>query len=536
MDLGWVAIAVNDVAWLSLAFVLGFLSRSLGLPPLVGFLVAGFIINTQDSINSELFQKLADLGITLLLFTIGLKINFKLLIKPHIWILTGTHLSIIIILFGALFYTLGLIGVFSFSGLNFSSALIIAFALSFSSTVFVVKVLEDNGELKSFHGNIAIGILIIQDIAAVIFLALSTNKLPTLWVISLLLLFPMKYIFTFFLNRVGHGELMVLFGFILAMGGAEFFELVGMKGDLGALVIGMIIASHPKTDDLAKSMMGFKDLFLLGFFVSIGLSGHITTEILIIALLITPLIFIKSILYFSLLLSFKLRARTSLLTSINLTNYSEFGLIVAAIASGNNWIANDWLIIIAVAMSFSFIISAILNSKSNTIYSKNKNYFKLFQRADRLVNDYVYDIKDAKIMIVGMGTFGLGSFDMMEKNFPNLVIGVDIDRKIIEGLKKSHRLVIQGDPSDADFWDRIQQQHSIDLIMLALPKLKTTLAVIEQLKEANYHGKIAAATKYHDDLLKLKDEGIMTVANIFNDAGAGFANHVTKKYKRTQSP
>jgi predicted Kef-type K+ transport protein len=188
MDLGWVAIAVNDVAWLSLAFVLGFLSRAAGLPPLVGFLLAGFIINTQNSVNTELFQKLADIGITLLLFTIGLKINIKQLIKPHVWALAGIHMLIIVVLFGSILFGLTYFGVSTLAGLSIKSALVIAFALSFSSTVFVVKVLEDKGELQSLHGSIAIGILIMQDIVAVVFLAFSSNKIPSLWAISLLLL------------------------------------------------------------------------------------------------------------------------------------------------------------------------------------------------------------------------------------------------------------------------------------------------------------------------------------------------------------
>ena len=530
MDLGWVAIAVNDVAWLSLAFVLGFLSRVIGLPPLVGFLVAGFIINTQDSVNNELFQKLADIGITLLLFTIGLKINIKQLMKPHVWVLTGVHMSIIVVLFGLILYGLTFVGIASLSGMDLKSALVIAFALSFSSTVFVVKALDEKGELKSLHGSIAIGILIMQDIAAVIFLAFSTNKVPSLWAVSLLLLIPLKFVFSYVLKRVGHGELLILFGFILAMGGAEIFELVGMKGDLGALIIGMLIASHAKADDLAKSMIGFKDLFLLGFFVSIGLSGHITIETLLIATIITPFIFIKSILFFALLISFKLRARTSLITSLNLNNYSEFGLIVAAIASSNHWIENDWLIIIAIAMSFSFVISAVLNSKSNAIYSKNKSFFKGLQRNDRVENDHVFDIADATIMIVGMGTMGMGAYDTMIQNYPNKVVGVDIDINVVKRFNKSQNFVIHGNPTDADFWDRIQKHHTIELIMLTLPKFTTTLAVIEQLKEAKYTGKIAATTKYNEDKLKLEEKGIMTVANIFTDAGAGFAANVTRKY------
>ena len=100
MDLGWVSIAVGDVAWISLAFTLGMLAKKIGLPPLVGFLVTGFILNTQTSTNVELFKKLTDIGITLLLFTIGLTINVRQLVKPHVWALSGLHMLLIVFIYG----------------------------------------------------------------------------------------------------------------------------------------------------------------------------------------------------------------------------------------------------------------------------------------------------------------------------------------------------------------------------------------------------------------------------------------------------
>jgi len=241
MNFEWIAISLNDVTSLVLAFALGLLSRSIGLPPLVGFLAAGFILNIAGVAEHDLIRKIADLGITLLLFTVGLKINLKTLARPQVWAVTGIHSTIITIVFGLILYSLVVFGVPVFSSLDIRSAFLIAFALSFSSTVFVVKALEEKGEIKSLHGGIAIGILIMQDIAAVIFLAMSANKLPSIFALSLLLLIPLRHILHRILSHLGHGELMVLYGFILAVGGAEIFELVGMKGDLGALVAGVLI-------------------------------------------------------------------------------------------------------------------------------------------------------------------------------------------------------------------------------------------------------------------------------------------------------
>ena len=176
MDFEWVAIALGDVTWISLAFVLGFAARLINLPPLVGFLATGFLLNYLGVVSGEMLQKLADLGITLLLFTVGLKLNLKVLIKPQVWAVTVIHIAMVIGLFGSILFALSYSDFPLFSDLDLKYSLLIAFALSFSSTVFVVKVLEEKGEMGSLHGRIAIGILVMQDLAAVIFLAVSTGK------------------------------------------------------------------------------------------------------------------------------------------------------------------------------------------------------------------------------------------------------------------------------------------------------------------------------------------------------------------------
>ena len=269
MDFEWVAIAFGDVLWICLAFVFGYSAKWVNLPPLVGFLVTGFVLNYLGFASGDTLQKLADLGITLLLFTVGLKLNVRFLIRPQVWTVTAIHISITIALFGAGIYGLVLIGTPVFAELNFTMSLMLGFALSFSSTVFVVKFLEEKGEMNSLHGRIAIGILVIQDLAAVVFLAVSTGKMPSEWALLLVLLVPLRPVLFYFLYRIGHGELLILYGLVLALGGAELFEFGGVKDDLGALVMGGLLASHPKATEMAKSMLGFKDLFLVGLFLSV---------------------------------------------------------------------------------------------------------------------------------------------------------------------------------------------------------------------------------------------------------------------------
>ncbi|WP_444995560.1 cation:proton antiporter domain-containing protein [Aliikangiella sp. IMCC44359] len=526
MDFTWAAIALNDFLWIGITFVLGLISKKIGLPPLVGFLTAGFILSSQNIVDQELLKKMADLGITLLLFTIGLKINIRNLIRPQVWGVTVIHTSIVIVLFGAIIYLLAIIGTPILIDLSLQNAILLGFAFSFSSTVFVVKVMEDKGEYDSLHGRIAIGILIIQDIFAVTFLAVSANKMPSIWALSLILLIPFRIILYKILDQVGRGELLILFGFLLAIGGAEIFELVGVKGDLGALFLGAIIATHNKAEELVKNMLGFKDLFLLGFFLSIGLYGQPDWSSLILALLITPFIIFKSALFFALFTRFNLRARTALLSTINLSNYSEFSLIVIAIGVANQWIDNQWLITMAMAISFSFIFSAALNKHAHAIYTKNRHQLNKLQSETRLSFDQLLDIGNAEIAVIGMGTIGTGAYDQLcEKHNDNLV-GIDIDLGTVNSHIATNRNVILGDPSDADFWERVNKIHKLDLILLTLPQFNTTIAVVKLLRELGFSGQIASIAKFPDEVKQLEKAGVNIVSNIFVEAGAGFANHI----------
>ena len=526
MDFEWVAIALGDVVWITLAFALGFGSRQIGLPPLVGFLATGFVLNYLGIASGEVLQKLADLGITLLLFTVGLKLDIKTLLRPQVWAVTSLHVGLVIAIFGVGVFVLALIGAPLFTSLDFKGALLLAFALSFSSTVFVVKSLEEKAAMKSLHGRIAIGILVMQDIAAVVFLAASTGNLPSPWAALLFLLIPMRPLFHQLLQRAGHGELLILYGLVLALGGAELFELGGVKDDLGALIMGLLISTHPKAAEMSKSMLGFKDLFLVGFFLSIGMTGELSPEALLIGTLLAPLVFIKSALFYGLMTRFKLRARTSLLATLNLSNYSEFGLIIAAIGVANAWIEPEWLVVMSIALSLSFVLAAPLTNRDDKIYSDYRPFWRKFQREERLPDDQLVDTGNATIAIFGMGRVGTGAYDKMCELRGNTVVGIDFNAARVRRLQQKGCNVMRGDPSDADFWELVERVPSINLVMLALPTLTANLDALEQLREIGFKGGIAATALYPDDEAQLREAGATAVFNIYAEAGTGFAGHV----------
>ena len=518
-----------DPLWILVAFILGFAVNRVGLPPLVGYLIAGFVLQALEVEGGATLEKIADLGVTLLLFSIGLKLRLRSLAKPEIWAGASIHMLVTVIVFAAGIYALGLSGLSVFSALDFKLSLMIAFALSFSSTVFAVKVLEERGEMSSLHGRISIGILIMQDIFAVLFLTFSTGKIPSPWAIALVggLLIARPLLLAI-LDRVGHRELLLLFSVFLALGlGAGGFESVGLKPDLGALIVGILVASHSKAGEMAKTLLSFKDLFLVGFFLSIGLSGTPTLQAIGIGGLLTIGVIFKTALFFLLLTRFKLRARTSLLASFSLANYSEFGLLIATTGFKNGWIGSEWLIILAIALSVTLILASPLNSFVHSIYSRFSERLKPFETKTRLAEDQPLDPGDAKIAIFGMGRIGTGAYDDMRRRHGEVVIGVDFDEETVKKNLEAGRKVILGDPTDHDFWAKTRQGgEKIQMVLLTMPEHTANMTAVAQLTEMKFAGSMAATAKFDDEVEKLKEAGVHAVFNLYAEAGFGFAEHV----------
>ena len=247
-----------EYAFLLFAFVCGLTVKIIGIPPLVGYLIAGFLLNLFGYKLTDDLTEIANLGITIMLFTIGLKLNIRDLSKREVWAGSVSHTLIWVGVITCAVYGAAAIASQYVEGLTWETAALIAFALSFSSTVCVVKVLEESGESKTRHGRLAIGILVMQDVFAVVFLVAATGKLPSVWALCLLGLVPAMPLISKMINKSGHGKLLPLTGFILALGGYHLFELVNVKGDLGALIFGMMLAQHEKASELAKSLLSFK--------------------------------------------------------------------------------------------------------------------------------------------------------------------------------------------------------------------------------------------------------------------------------------
>ena len=521
-----------EYAFLLFAFVCGLTVKLIGIPPLVGYLVAGFLLNFSGYTLTDDLTKIANLGITIMLFTIGLKLNIRDLSKREVWAGSITHTLIWVGIVTCGVYGIAAVASQYIEGLTWQSATLIAFALSFSSTVCVIKVLEESGESKTRHGRLAIGILVMQDVFAVIFLVAATGKLPSVWALGLLALIPAMPLINRVINKSGHGELLPLTGFILALGGYHLFELVNIKGDLGALIFGIMLAQHEKASELAKSLLSFKDLFLIGFFLTIGLTALPDFNMIIIALVFCLFIPIKATLFFGLFTSLRLRGRTSYLSSLVLSNFSEFGLIVGALAVSLGLLAESWLVVIALSLSVSFVITSVLYRTSHSQYHKYKDTIKRFEKNRRLKEDIYPALHKAEFLVLGMGRVGQGAFNALSKLAEVSVWGMDADRVKVKQMASEGLNVICGDGEDVDLWDNLELKN-VHLILLALPSIQDAINITRQLRNAGYTGKVAAIARYEDEVNHLLEQGVDKVFNFFTEAGLCFAEE-SLAYANTQ--
>tara|TARA_B100000575_G_C23140932_1_gene663924 strand:+ start:3680 stop:5263 length:1584 start_codon:yes stop_codon:yes gene_type:complete len=520
------------IALVTFAFFFGLLISRIGLPPMVGFLTAGFAYNLAGFEIPDGLQTIADLGVTLLLFSIGLKLKIKDLTTVEVWgtsvihILTSTVLFSIVIFVGKVLFSV------PFFDLSTTAIIVLAFGLSFSSTVYAVKVLEDKGDMSAFYGKVAIGILVMQDIFAVVFLAVSEGKYPSIYAFLVLLLFlpPVKKVIYKLIDNAGYGELLVVSGLFFALvAGYEFFYTVDLKGDLGALILGIVISNHPKSKALAKSLFSFKELMLVGFFLSVGMQGLPSIPIILTAAGLVLMLPIKTWLYFFITSRFALRSRTSLLNSITLANFSEFGLIVAALGVSQGTLSVEWLLIIAIAVSISFAVAAPFSKNAEQIYQKYREFWHLFQKDNLHPKDKILDTGEATVLVIGMGRVGTGAYKILKQAKPGKVLGIELSYERAKRLRDEGFNVEVADATDTDFWNMVHQSKpNEEMILLAMPNHMSNIYAAERIQASRVDCKIVAIAKHETEVEELSKMGIPSF-NLYREAGEALANEAIKE-------
>jgi glutathione-regulated potassium-efflux system ancillary protein KefC len=296
-----------------------------------------------------------------------------------------------------------------------------------------------------------------------------------------------------------------------------------------------VFAGHPKAAELFNALLSLKDLFLVGFFLSIGMAGRPDLLTLFAAFVLMMSLPVKTALYFWLLTRFRVRIRAAVLASQSLANFSEFGLIVSSIAAANGWLDGKWVVVLAVAVALSFVASSALNTRADQIYLALRSRLHRFERSERLAGDEALHFGSARILICGMGRIGSGAYDAMLAQHADAVAGVDLSQEVVAHHQADGRNVQQGNVTNPDFWARIDPASwQVDWILLAMPSQRANLTAARLARSWGFRGRIGASVKFPDEAEALSRNGVDAVFNVYAEAGRGFADHAQALFSEVE--
>jgi hypothetical protein len=420
-------------------------------------------------------------------------------------------------------------GLYLLMDLEWQTAFLLAVALSFSSTVLAAKVLEGKRELRAFHGRVAIGILIMQDLIALLVMSLAAGQTPSQWALIVFGLPLLRPVLFKLMDASGHDELLVLLGLLLALViGGLGFESVGLSSELGALVFGAMLASHPRSQELSKSLWSVKEIFLVGFFLQIGIGGLPDSQAVMFAVVAALVLPLKGLLFFFLLLLFRLRARSGFLSALSLTNYSEFGLIVASVA------LPEWLVPLALTVALSFIISAPLNRFAHGLYEHWSDTLARFESQKRHPDEQPVSLGNTRILIMGMGRTGTAAYDWLNKSEPALM-GLDSDPAKASKHHDEGRNVVFADAEDTTFWQSLDMP-AVEAVILAMGDMEGKLIAARMLRKKGFEGYIVAHTQYADEANTIREAGANDAYLTMSETGVALASRLKEHRPALPSP
>ncbi len=503
-----------DVAIIVAAFGAGMLARLLRLPTLVGYLAAGLALSLVGLEVTPLIKGIGDLGVMLLLFTVGLHIRPRSLMQAEVLGVGLIHLALSAVMYTAVMLVIGVATL---------PAVLVGVALGFSSTVLTAKSLEARDELDSFHGRIAIGILILQDIVAVVLLIFTGAGTPSPWAFLLLGLPLLRPVLFWLMKNSGREEVLILYGLMLAVGIGFIFELVGLDAKLGALVAGLLLSGTHESDMLYDQLWSLKEIFLVGFFLQVGLAGLPQPEDWPTVLLLLAFLPIKAILFFVLLVAFRLRARTAFMTTVALTAYSEFALITVA-AAAEAGLADPALVSLSgMVVALSFAINAPISSFANPLWDRLEPYLVRFEKQ---VPDHPdrdpESLGLSDFVIVGMGRAGSAAYDHLV-GYGARPVGLDADPGMIaDGIAEGRRL-LYGDANDSELWTDLDLSR-VHGVMLALPNAEAMARAASNLRKEGYTRHVSALLRTDDAREALEEAGVNTMFLPMEQAGRDLAD------------
>ncbi|SDB90138.1 Predicted Kef-type K+ transport protein, K+/H+ antiporter domain [Raineyella antarctica] len=515
----------TSIIYVAVTFLLGTLATLVRLPPLVGFLAAGFVVTAAGVEKMPGLDIVAEWGVAMLMFTIGLKLDFRALLRKEAWGTSLPHMVFSTLIGAGFLGLLSLAGSRMLAGAGAGTLVLLGFALSFSSTVFAAKVLEERSEDGSLYGRTALAILVIQDVFAVGFLTGAAEHLPDPKVLLLVGLWPVTVLFRRLWRSVGRGELQVLFGVAVALvPGYWLFTWVGLTGELGALVMGLLLAPSVRAGTLAASLFSIKEILLVGFFVAIGVESDLTGQAVLMGLVLLLLLPAQGLLYVLLQRMFGLRNRTAVLSGVILTTFSEFGLIVAAYAVARGLLEQVWLPALSVAVAGSFVVAAVVNRRGAGLVDRFAEALPVQATGRLMPEDRPVALGDVRAIVLGMGRIGAAAYDQLRHVYGLSAVGVEnnLERAAVLQARGVH--VLAADATDSEFWQRLHPSHLVEIIVLAMPEHGSNLYALEQVEASEFDGTVAVVARNDDDVREVRSLGIDAVLHLYEGAGESLAD------------
>ena len=522
---------LNFVLFLGVPFIVSYFIQKAKISPTVGYLLGGVIlINFFGRFFSvETINNLAYFGIIFLLFTIGLELNFSRIFSLKRLIIIGGILQITLSIFFIVFLSF----IFGFSLLE---SFLIGIALSSSSTSLVAKIIEERGEEGTFLGELAMGILMFQDLAFIPFMIIFTSltakslsffdvstkiifgMIQACLIIFLLFYFGQKILPLVF-NKISRTsrELLNFFTILFIFSMIAFSLLFNLPILVTVFVIGVLLGQTLEQHHIFSEIRPLRDLLAIIFFIFVG--SHIELSAIFsflpkIFLFSFLLILIKALIILIIFIFFRFHSKTAFSLALYLFQIDEDAFILMSTAFANGVVDRQTYLFIVTAVLLTLIITPIIIENKEKIYQLTRDFLKrYFPFVDKFITHKIdrdqspIDVLSIKDHVIICGYGRVGSFigrSLLLANIPFLAI--DYNFHLVEKAKKEGVNIIYGDPTDIDILDFAQIENA-KVLVLALPERYNQEKVILNAKKLNPKILIIARIHRKIDKHRLKSLG-----------------------------
>lgn len=510
---------MEEVLFIGVAFALGYLFFKVGLPPLLGYLVGGFLLSAAGYKSSHAMDHLAHIGVILMLFSLGMKTRLRNFLQPVVAISAVLQIILSVVILTGLFSVIGIT-----TGFSWSQSILLGILLGVASTVIAAKGLEQKAELESYHGRLAIGILVMEDIVLIGILAFTGLGAPSPWAFLLLLLPALRPVAVRMLRSIKDSEVLLLYGILMALAGAFLFESLNLGGELGAFCVGVLHAGEEKSDELKEKLWGLREAFLIGFFLKIGLTGLPGWQDLFFALALILFLPVRVGIFFAILTRFNLRARTSFLTATSLASYSEFALITGAVATASGLLPEPVMLTLVTTIALSFLVGAPINKQANNIYNRLDDFLVRFETTRVRSDAEPSSIGIANFIVVGMGRAGTAAYHYLSSTGKK-VIGFDTDPGVLELQRAEKRRVLFGDANSKNLWENLDVS-MLQGVAITIREPQGQLNIVEGLRKRGFQGAISALVESDEQAAELKNAGVNIIFNPLEQTGSELAERI----------